>query len=160
MDMGRMTILSLLQQENSAIIKQCHQPQPQPAFCTLEEKDIMVKIAADRVLAAQRTIANAVKKWLLKTQAKSGVYLADIYFEADYDIAQTIQIVGEFTQPAWSLKLTMKYSFFHRAFHAQVKIYEGCQFKFIVDGTFICCPRYPLVYTKDKFSNNIFRTKN
>ena len=64
-------------------------------------------------------------------------FIADIYYEADYDIAETVYLVGEFTSPAWETVIPMKYSFFYRSFMAKIKISEGDQFKFIINGTFV-----------------------
>ena len=40
---------------------------------------------------------------------------------------------------------------------ARVKIHDNSQFKFIVDGTYICWPTYPMTYSPDKFTNNVFK---
>jgi hypothetical protein len=93
----------------------------------------------------------------MRTLARKRQYIADIYYEADPAIACEVFLVGEFTNPAWEVKIPMKYSYFHRAFKTQVKIEENCQFKFIVNGTFVVCSQYALTYTKEKFSNNIFQ---
>lgn len=118
----------------------------------------MSKIIAHEMISAQKVISKAVNQWILKRMRKDKTYIADIYYEADPDIAQSIYLVGEFTTPQWEVFVPMKYSFFYRAFKAQVKIQEGWQFKFLVGQTFVWWPMYPLKYTREKFSNNIYRT--
>lgn len=95
------------------------------------------KYAPADALDAAKVLKPALRRWLIRKWAAQRVYLADIYFEADHDIAEEVFIVGEFTQPKWLVKVPMKYSSFFRAFKAQVKIHDNCQFKFIIDGMFI-----------------------
>lgn len=85
----------------------------------------MAKIAAQEMITAQKVISNAVNQWKLKQLRKSKTFIADIYFEADPDIAQSIYLVGEFTTPQWEVLVQMKYSFFYRAFKVKIKIQEG-----------------------------------
>lgn len=92
----------------------------------------------------------------MRKLARKRQYIADIYYEADPEVASEVFLVGEFTTPQWKVMIPMKYSYFYRAFKVQVKVHEGCQFKFIVNGTFVVCSQYALTYTKEKFSNNIF----
>lgn len=128
-----MTILSLLQKENKTTPK----PIPEKFVLTPEQKVIIIKMTAQKIIWAQRVISRAVKRWILKTMKKSNTYIVDIYYEADYDIAENVYLVGEFTNPKWLNQIQMKYSFFHRAFSATVKITQGDQFKFIINGTFV-----------------------
>jgi len=109
------------------------------------------------MLRASKVIWNAVKKWLFKKWKKWRSYVVDIYFDADHDIAEKVYLVGDFTNPKWSELIPMKYSFFHRSFMAKVKMHDHAQFKFIVDGTFICCPHYPMTFSPEKHTNNVFK---
>lgn len=156
MVMGKMTILGLLKKENKVSVKSNLQEQQHKSYWTLLEKDFMVKTTANEIIKAQKVISNAFKRMRFRKFAHKQTYFADIHYEADPDIAKEIFLVGEFTIPKWSVRIPMKYSFYHRSFLTQVKIQENSQFKFIVDGTFVWWPQYPFKYTKEKFVNNIF----
>lgn len=160
MAMSRMTILGLLEKTNKGVPKNCHLKQQPPAYCTLEEKEIIISITAQQILNSQRIISRAVNRWRLRKLAKMNKYIVDIFYEADPDIANEVYLVGEFSNPQWKEPVLMNYSYFFRAFRAKVTMHEDCQFKFIVDGTFVCCPKYLLTYTPEKFTNNIFRTSS
>lgn len=82
----------------------------------------MAEIVARQILKAQKIIVRAVNQWVLKRMSKQRKFMADIYYEADHDIADKIYLVGEFTTPKWIIKIPMKYSFYHRAFKVKVKI--------------------------------------
>ena len=115
----RVTILGLLMKENKNKQKRAQ------TNTVLSETQIflIIKKAACAILHAQKVISKAVKSWILRRHAKQNkTYLADIYFEADYDIADVIYLVGDFSNPPWSQTIEMKYSFFHRAFRSKVKI--------------------------------------
>ena len=167
----RKTILDILLQENNTNTKTDNGE----SEITQQQLNLMVQKTAEAMISAQKVIARAVRKrsWrLIKFRKNQDFYsdywnfdcldigrqkfIADIYYEADYDIAETVYLVGEFTSPAWETVIPMKYSFFYRSFMAKIKISEGDQFKFIINGTFVWCNRYPLIYTKEKFSNNWF----
>ena len=157
MSRARVTLLSLIKKENKTKDFCESNTMQKYQICSLTDKDDMSKVVAFEMLKAAQVIWNAVKRWLFKKWRKSRIYVVDIYFEADHDIAENVYISGDFTFPKWSKKIPMKYSFFHRSFMAQVKIHDNSQFKFIVDGTFICCPKYPMIYSPDKFTNNVFK---
>ena len=114
--------------------------------------------AAKQILKATHTIINALSHKRFKKLFAQQTYIADIYYEADPDIAKEVYLVGNFSYPEWEVQIPMKYSFFHRAFRTTVKISEGSQFKFLVGDTFVCCPTYPFAYTREKFANNVFET--
>lgn len=120
----------------------------------------MINITSQQILNSQRIISRAVNRWRLRKLAKMNKYVVDIFYEADPDIANEVHLVGEFSDPSWRRPILMNYSYFFKAFRAKVTMHEDCQFKFIVDGTFVCCPKYLLTYTPEKFTNNIFRTSS
>ena len=124
---------------------------------TLAEKDIMIKSFANRIIEAAKVIKDAWTSYTLRKQAKMKIFTADIYFEADHDIAEKVYIVGEFTNPKWIIKVPMEYSFFYRAFKARIKIHDNCQFKFIFDGNMICSSKYAMTYSPERFTNNVFK---
>lgn len=97
----------------------------------------MIQTVANEIIQAQKLISKAFRRMRIRKFAHKQIYIADIHYEADPDIAKEIFLVGEFTIPKWSIQIPMKYSFYHRSFLTQVKIQENCQFKFIVDGTFV-----------------------
>ena len=121
------------------------------------QKEIISKNLAKKMYNASKFINKVWYWYLLKKNAKNKQFLTDIYFEADHDIAENVFIVGEFTTPKWLLQIPMKYSFFHHAFWAKIKIHDNWQFKFIIDGNFIWWSRYPMTYSQEKFTNNIFK---
>ena len=133
MDAKRMTILSLLLTENKEKSKLINtEPKLDP-----EETRITIQQLTKLVFHAQKVISRAVKTWLMRRAAMNKTYYADIFYVADYDIADTVYLAGEFSDPEWKKVVPMNYSFYHRAFRATVKISEGNQFKFIVNGTFV-----------------------
>lgn len=157
MSKTKLTLLSIIMKENRSGIKSQNLTAKQPQICSLADKDVMIQVAAGEILRAAKVIKRAVIKWYFRKLAKSRIYITDIYFEADHDIAENVYIVGEFTSPKWTVQIPMKYSFFYRAFTTKIKIRDHCQFKFVVDGTFICCPKYSISYTYEKFTNNVFK---
>ena len=158
MSCARVTLLSIIKKRNQAKDLYESKSQQMESTLTLVDKDDMAKITAFEMIEAAKVIWIAAKRWLLKKWRKSWYYITDIYFDADHDITDRIYIVGDFTSPKWSIQIPMKYSFFHRSFLIRVKIHDNSQFKFIVDGTYICWPTYPMVYSPDKFTNNVFKT--
>ena len=80
-----------------------------------------------------------------------------MYLEADYDIAEKVFVAGDFAESKWRNHIQMKYSFFNRAFKAKIKIQDGNQFKFIIDGMYIWWAKYPMTYTQERYTNNVFK---
>jgi hypothetical protein len=160
MVMGKMTILGLLKKQNKIGIKSIPTKKSVKTYWTLLEKDFMIQTSANAFIHAQKIISRAFRRMKLRKLARKHIFIADIYYEADPDIAKEIFLVGEFSAPEWAVQIWMKYSFFHRAFLCQVKIQGNWQFKFIVDGTFVWWPQYTFKYTKEKFVNNIFDLNN
>ena len=97
----------------------------------------MIKRAAEELIRATKIITKALNYKRLKKLRQENTFIADIYYEADPDIAMQIFLVGEFSSPPWTKQIPMEYSYFHRAFRTTIKIKQGSEFKFIVDGTFI-----------------------
>ena len=157
MSKSSITIFSLLKKENSFSSQVKFSKMVPDVIWTLAEKDIMIRSFANQIIKASNVIKNAFICYLFRKQAKRKLFTVDIYFEADHDIAESVFIVGEFTNPAWTVKILMEYSFFSRAFKARIKIGENWQFKFIIDGNFIWWPRYPMTYSQEKFTNNVFK---
>jgi len=123
------------------------------------QRKIIIKMTAKRILKALKIIQRAVKRWIYRRLAKNRTYIVDVFYEADQDIAEDIYLVGEYSNPKWTVTTPMKYSFFHRAFATKIKMHDGWQFKFIINGTFVCCNNYPMIYTREKFINNWFVIK-
>mmetsp|Transcript_39580 Transcript_39580/g.39158 ORF Transcript_39580/g.39158 Transcript_39580/m.39158 type:complete len:363 (+) Transcript_39580:26-1114(+) len=152
--MEKKTILGILREENNAKTKEYLSSKP--SYATLLEKDIMIKRTAEELFRATKIIMRALNYKRLRRLRRESIFIADIYYEADPDIAKQIFLVGEFSTPQWGKQVLMQYSYFHRAFRAQIKIRQSSEFKFIVDGTFICCPKYPRL-TTGGYTNNIFK---
>ena len=158
MTKARVTLLNLIMKENQVSnksnldkIETCQQ------IWSLTDKDDMSHIVAAEMLKASKTIWNAVKKWLYRKWRRWRRYVVDIYFDADHDIAEMIYLVGDFTNPKWTVLVPMEYSFLSRSFKAKVKMNDNSQFKFIIDGTYIWWPHYPMTYSPEKHTNNVFR---
>ena len=159
MSKSRITILSLLKKENSFSSQVEFSKMMPDVVWTLAEKDIMIRSFANQIVKASNIIKNACIKYLFRKQAKRRLFSVDICFEADHDIADSVFIVGEFTNPAWAIRVPMEYSFFYRAFKTRIKIHENCQFKFIIDGNFICWSKYPMTYSPERFIKLNFLSK-
>ena len=179
MSQGKFSIFNLLRRENTSCSKEellKQTPKFNPSLSAKEtthwhpelrmkqcdreftaQKDIIVQIVADEVHKASKIVCWAWYRYFLRKQSKLKRFVADIYFEADHDIAENVQIVGEFSNPKWLIKIPMKYSFFHKAFKAKINIQDNCQFKFIIDGNFIWWSSYPMAYSSEKFTNNVFK---
>lgn len=117
----RMTILGLLMKENknSSKISDDH-----PTLSSSQRK-IIIKMTAKRILKALKIIQRAVKRWIYRRLAKNRTYIVDVFYEADQDIAEDIYLVGEYSNPKWTVTTPMKYSFFHRAFATKIKMHDG-----------------------------------
>lgn len=66
-----------------------------------------------------------------------------------------IQIVGDFTDPKWSVKIPLIFDNISKSFFTYIKLKSGNQFKFIVNGIYKTSSSYDLYIDKGGFLNNI-----
>lgn len=100
-----MTILGVLMQENNP-----RQKRREPKIeMTPELLQTLIDKAVNAIIDAQKVISRAVKSWIMKKLARNKIYIADIYFEADRDVSDTVYLAGEFSNPKWERIIPMEY---------------------------------------------------
>ena len=125
---------------------------PQQLFIILRKQLSLLMVKA------RQTIWRAFKRFTLRRKFLTArVVEASLYWEDAFTPSKKVELVGSFTSPPWSVRIPMRYSLFFRAYYVRATLaLERDEFKFVINGTYACSPRYPIVYTMQNIQNNRF----
>lgn len=113
-----------------------------------------------------KVVCSCIQKQIIKNQGKIAkkyrshynkkkhIFLSDIFY-VEASPFDTVQLIGEFTNPPWSPKIPMKFSPFFKCMHVRTLIKENAQFKFIANENYRCSTFYEASYN-DGHYNNIY----
>jgi hypothetical protein len=59
---------------------------------------------------------------------------------------EQVALIGNFTNPPWIVQHILCYSELYGRFHGIVRMKEGDEFKFLVDGKYKVSAEYPVIY--------------
>lgn len=101
------------------------------------------------MVRARQTIWRAFKRYTLRRKfLTERVVEAALYWEDGFVPSKRVELVGSFTTPPWSVRVPMRYSLFFRAYYVRATLtLDRDEFKFVINDTYACSPRYPIVYT-------------
>jgi len=89
-------------------------------------------------------IARFYKRLIYKGKAGKREYYCSIYWTGGRN--KKVELTGTFTNPPWSASYKLSYNEFFKAFHGIIKLKEGDQFKFVIDGSYEVSFDYPVIY--------------
>lgn len=84
------------------------------------------------------------KSFIYRKRAAKKEYYYSIYWNGKRGAA--VALTGDFTNPPWRASHDLVYSDFYRCFHGIVRMKEGDQFKFLVNGKYEVSADYAVVY--------------
>lgn len=90
-------------------------------------------------------ILNSYKAWRCKRLARLGRFMVTLYWEAEYNPNDIIEIRGNFTNPPWTVSCKMTYNKFFKAYSTTVCMIVNSQFKYLVNGKYHTAKQYPIV---------------
>ena len=96
-------------------------------------------------------IARQYRKYSHKISAGKREYFYSIYLPGDQK--NKVELIGNFSRPAWGVYYKLQYNKFYKSFHTIVKMKEGSQFKFLVNGNYEVSSDYPIIYVISFFIN-------